>query len=88
MRWPISRASSRSWFRVIHTGKTEPADSARFYLRAGAPLRGHQAQAVRRARVHRDRDRTVGRITVKPLDTVGADNGFAVGYLATLLTGR
>ena len=70
------------------TGHTEPAAIADFYLEAGAErvvvkLGADGAQAW-------DGDQTVRSrpYRVTPVDTVGAGDGFAAGYLDAFLAGR
>jgi len=69
------------------TGETDPADIAEFYLRAGVQevvVKLGAAGALARSATLSARSR---RITVRPVDTVGAGDGFAAGYLAAFLTG-
>jgi sugar/nucleoside kinase (ribokinase family) len=71
------------------TGASEPDDIAQFYLRRGVQqvviklgAAGARGWSVDGGTVH---SRC---FTVTPIDTVGAGDGFAAGYLAALLAGR
>jgi len=69
------------------TGEPDAESIARFYLDAGARevvvKLGADGALARTA----DKAVTAQRFTVRPVDTVGAGDGFAAGYLAGLLTG-
>jgi 2-dehydro-3-deoxygluconokinase len=70
------------------TGERDPAGIAEFYLRAGVTevaVKLGPAGALARSATQTARSRI---ITVQPVDTVGAGDGFAAGYLAGFLTGR
>jgi sugar/nucleoside kinase (ribokinase family) len=70
------------------TGASEPYDIAQFYLRRGI------SEVVIKLGAEGAHGLTAGgevaqsrTFTVTPVDTVGAGDGFAAGYLAGLLTG-
>jgi 2-dehydro-3-deoxygluconokinase len=69
------------------TGESHPAEIAEFYLRAGVQevvIKLGPSGAFARSATQTARSRI---ITVQPVDTVGAGDGFAAGYLAAFLTG-
>ena len=70
------------------TGASEPDDIAQFYLRRGVRQVAIKLGAVGARGWTDDGEMVQSRsFTVTPVDTVGAGDGFAAGYLAALLAG-
>ena len=71
------------------TGASEPDDIAQFYLRARRARSRDQARRAGRPRAGQPMGETVQSraFAVTPIDTVGAGDGFAAGYLAAFLAG-
>lgn len=71
------------------TGLDDPAEIAHFYLRAGArEVAIKLGSAGASAWTAEGDSATSSTVVVDPIDTVGAGDGFAAGYLAALVTGE
>jgi len=72
------------------TGSSDPATIARFYLERGA--RGVVVKLGAQGAYYRTADGAHGTVSAEPvaqvIDTVGAGDGFAVGFICALLEGR